>query len=64
MINVSKMGNTKSFSKTIYGAQYSVDKKYKVLFSRDFKYNEDNFNLCMIDSYVKRTIGRCIPRVE
>ena len=41
-----------------------MDKKYIVSFSPDFKYKVDPFNLYIIDSYVKRTIGRCIPRVE
>ena len=43
---------------TIYGAPYWVDKEYMVLFSTDFKYNLDPFNLYIIDNYVKRTIGR------
>ena len=34
------------------------------LFSSDFKYKVDSFNLYIIDNYVKRTIGRCIPRIE
>ena len=35
-----------------------VNKKYIV------KYKVDSFNLYITDNYVKRTIGRCIPRVE
>ena len=35
-----------------------------VLFPPDFKYKIDSFNLYIIDNYVKRTIGRCIPRIE
>ena len=35
-----------------------------VLFSPDFRYKVDPFNLYIIDIYVKRTVGRCIPRVE
>ena len=34
------------------------------LFSPDFKYKVDSLNLYIIDNYVKRTIGRCIPRNE
>ena len=41
-----------------------VNKKYIVLFSPDFKYKIDSFNLYIIDNYVKRTIGRYIPRIE
>ena len=41
-----------------------MNKKYIVLFSPDFKYKVDSFNLYITDNYVKRTIGRCIPRVE
>ena len=41
-----------------------MNKKYIMLFSPDFKYKVDSFNLYIIDSYVKRTIGRCILRVE
>ena len=35
-----------------------------MLFSPDFKYKVDSFNLNITDNYVKRTIGRCIPRDE
>ena len=35
-----------------------------VLFSPDFEYKVDSFNLYIIDNYVKRTIGKCIPRIE
>ena len=35
-----------------------------VLVSPDFEYEVNSFNLYIIDSYVKRTIGRCIPRIE
>ena len=59
-----KNGNTKVFQDTIYGAQYWVNKKYVVLFSPGFKYQVDSFNLYIIENYVKRTIGRCIPRTE
>ena len=41
-----------------------MNKKYIVLFSPDFKYKVDSFNLYITDNYVKTTIGRCIPRVE
>ena len=41
-----------------------MNKKYVVLFSLDFKYKVDSFNLYIIDNYVKRTIGRRIPRIE
>ena len=34
------------------------------LFSPDFKYKVDPFNLYIIDNYVKRTIGRYKPQVE
>ena len=34
-----------------------------MLFSPDVKYKEDSFTLYMTDDYVKRTIGRCIPRL-
>ena len=34
-----------------------MNKKYMVLFSPDFKYKVDSFNLYIIDNYVKRTIG-------
>ena len=42
----------------------SLLKKYMVLFSLDFEYKVDSFNLYIVDNYVKRTIGRCIPRIE
>ena len=35
-----------------------------MLFSPDFKYKVDSFNLYITDNYVKRTIERCIPRAE
>ena len=35
-----------------------------MLFSQDFKCKVDSFNLYIIDSYVNRTIERCVPRVE
>ena len=41
-----------------------MNKKYVVLFSSDFKYKVDSFNLYIIDNYVKRAIERCIPRIE
>ena len=41
-----------------------VNKKNILLFFPDFKYKVDSFNLCITDNYVKRTIGRCKPRVE
>ena len=41
-----------------------MNKKYVVLFSLDVKYKVDSFNLYIIDNYVKRTIGRCIPQIE
>ena len=41
-----------------------MNKKYMVLFSPDFEYKVDSFNLYIIDNYVKRTVGRCIPRIE
>ena len=41
-----------------------MNDKNTVLFSPDFKYKLDFFNLYITDNYVKRTIGRCIPRVE
>ena len=41
-----------------------LNKKYMVLFSLDFEYKVDSFNVYIIDNYVKRTIGRCIPRIE
>ena len=40
------------------------EQKYIVLFSLDFKYKVDSFNLYIIDNNVKRTIGRCIQRIE
>ena len=52
------------FWDTIYGAPYWKNKKYVVLFSPDFKYKVDSFNLQIVDNYVKKTIGRCIPRIE
>ena len=62
LINVSKTGNTKSFSKTIYGAPYRVNKKYMVLFSPDFECKVDSFNLYIINNYVKRTT--VFPRIN
>ena len=41
-----------------------MNKKYMVLFSPDFEYKVDSFNLYIVDNYIKRTIGRCIPRIE
>ena len=64
MINASKMGNTKGFSKTHFMVHHTVNKKYMVLFFLDFKYKVDRFNLCIIDNYVERTIGRCVPQIE
>ena len=40
-----------------------VNKKYMVLFPPGFRYNVHSFNLYIIDNYVNRTIGRCIPRI-
>ena len=55
----------KLFEDTIYGAPKWVNKKkYVVLFGPDFKYKVDSFNLYIIDNYVKKTIGRCLPRIE
>ena len=34
-----------------------MNKKYMVLFTPDFKYKIDSFNLYIISNYVKRTIG-------
>ena len=42
MINVSKTGNTKSFSKTQF--MVTILSEYMVLFSPDFKYKVDPFN--------------------
>ena len=66
LINVLKTGNTNSFSKTQFMVQRTdrVNKKYMVLFSPDFEYKVDSFNLYIIDNYVKRTTGRCVPRIE
>ena len=41
-----------------------MNKKYMVLLSPDFEYEVDSFIIYIIDNYVKRTIGRCIPRIE
>ena len=35
-----------------------------MLFSPDFKYMVDSFNLYVTDNNVKRTIERCIPGAE
>ena len=59
-----KRGRPKAFQDTIYGAPYGVNKKYIVLFSPDFKYKIDSFNLYIADNYVKRTIERYIPLTE
>ena len=64
MTNVSKAGNTKSFSKTQFMVYHGVNKNYIVLFSQDFKNKVQSFNLYIIDSYIKRTLGRWIPRIE
>ena len=53
MINVSKTGNTKSFSE----AQFSKNKKYIVLFSPDFKYKVDSFNLYIHTIMLKGLLG-------
>ena len=34
-----------------------MNKKYMVLFTPDFKYKVDSFNLYIIGNYVKRTVG-------
>ena len=34
-----------------------MNKKYMVLFSPDFEYKVNSFNLYIIDNYVKMTIG-------
>ena len=52
------------FQDTIYGAPYLVNKKYMVLFYTDFKNKADSFNLYIMDNNVKRTIEKCIPRIE
>ena len=44
--------------------QAAVEKLGYIPFSPDFKYKVDSFNLYIIGNYVKRTIGRCIPRIE
>ena len=49
---------------SIYGASYCVNKKYTVLFPPDFKCKVESFNLYITDNYVKRTIWRCISRIE
>ena len=43
---------------------FMVTKKYMVLFSPDFKYKVDSFNLYIIDNYVERTTGKCILQIE
>ena len=63
MINVSTTGNTKSFSKAQWCTVLS-EKEIDCAIFPDFKYKVDSFNLYIIDNYVKRTIGRCIPRIE
>ena len=41
-----------------------MKKKYMMLFSPDFKYKVESFNLYITDKYVKRTIGSRIPQIE
>ena len=41
-----------------------MNKKYMVLSSLDFEYEVDSFITYIIDNYVKRTTGWCIPRIE
>ena len=41
-----------------------MNKQYIVLFFPDFKDKVDSFNLYIADIYVKRIIGKCIPRIE
>ena len=52
MIIVSKTWNTKNFSET----QFMVHRT-KWVFSQDFMYKVDPFNLYIIENYIKRTIG-------
>ena len=61
MINVSKTGNTESLSKTQFMVHRTEWIKIYGIISLDFKYKVDPFNLYIIDNYVKRTIGKCIP---
>ena len=35
-----------------------------VLFSPDFEHKVDSFDLYIVDNYVKRTTGRCIPGIK
>ena len=63
MINVSKTGNTKSFSETKVRVHRTIVCN-TVLFSPDFKHKVDSFNLYITDNYVKKAIGRCIPRID
>ena len=64
MIYVSKRGTPKTFLRYNLWCTVLRSKKYVVLFSPDFKYKVDSFNLYIIDNYVKRTTGRRIPRIE
>ena len=64
MINVSKTGNTNSFLKhNLWCTALSEKEMFGVIFP-DFKYKADSFELYVIDNYVERTIGRCIPQIE
>ena len=55
-----KTGNTKGFSETQFMVHRTewIRNIQMVLFSPDFKHKVDQFNLYIMDNYVKRTIGR------
>ena len=59
-----KRGTPKAFLRhNLWCTAVSEKEMYGVVFP-GFKYKPDSFNLYIIDNYVKRTTGRCIPRIE
>ena len=57
-----KRGTTKAFLK--HNLWCTVLNKNYVVFSPHSMYKVDPFNYFIMDNYVKRTIGRCMLRVE
>ena len=65
MINVSKTGKTKSFSKAKFMVHRTERIRNILCYIPRISSNKiGSFNLYITDNYVKSTIGRYIPRTE
>ena len=66
MINVmfQKRGTPKAFLRHNLWCTVLSEKKIYGVTSPDFKCKVDHFNLYIINNFIKRSIGRCIPRIE